>query len=76
MWWADIEVPNNLVDLDSKRSLACYPWRTFYPLSDGFSTQNRRITMAEEAIFVTSSLKNLPIISVKQAYTITRTYKQ
>ena len=45
MWWADIEVPNTLVDMDSWRVSACYPRRTFYPLSDGPSTQNHRITM-------------------------------
>ena len=38
-------VPNTLVDMDSWRVSACYPRRTFYPLSDGPSTQNHRITM-------------------------------
>ena len=33
------------VDMDSWRVSACYPRRTFYPLSDGPSTQNHRITM-------------------------------
>ena len=35
----------HLVDMDSWRVSACYPRRTFYPLSDGPSTQNHRITM-------------------------------
>jgi len=46
MRWADIEVPNDPVDKSSKGSLACYPRRTFYPLSDSFSIQNYRITTA------------------------------
>src|SRR4029077_2669162 len=45
--WADIEVPNDAVDMDSWASLACYPRRTFYPLSDGPSTRDHRITMAD-----------------------------
>src|SRR5918912_3538389 len=43
---ADIEVPNRAVDVDSWARLACYPRSTFYPLSDGNSTLNRRITKA------------------------------
>jgi hypothetical protein len=39
-------VPNPSVDVDSREGSACYPWRTFYPLSDGPSTRNRRITKA------------------------------
>ncbi len=31
----DMEVPNDSVDMDSWESSACYPRRTFYPLSDG-----------------------------------------
>ena len=31
--------------MDSWRVSACYPRRTFYPLSDGPSIQNHRITM-------------------------------
>ncbi len=31
--------------MDSWGRLACYPRGTFYPLSDGASTRNRRITM-------------------------------
>jgi len=45
MWWADIEVPNTHVDMNSWWVSACYPRRTFYPLSDGPSTQYHRITM-------------------------------
>src|SRR6476619_1890412 len=33
--------------MDSWESLACYPRRTFYPLSDGPSTWNPRITMTD-----------------------------
>jgi hypothetical protein len=40
-------VPNGLVDKDSQKPSACYPRRTFYPLSDDLSTQNHRITMAD-----------------------------
>src|SRR4030095_4197815 len=42
---ADIEVPNNPVDMSSWGLSACYPRRTFYPLSDGPSTRDHRITM-------------------------------
>src|SRR2546429_60346 len=41
---ADIEVPNLAVDVNSWARSACYPRRTFYPLSDGPSMQNHRIT--------------------------------
>ena len=44
---ADIEVPNPSVDMDSWEGSACYPRRTFYPLSDGPSIQNRRITNSD-----------------------------
>jgi hypothetical protein len=40
-------VPNLPVDRDSWGRSACYPRRTFYPLSDGPSTRNHRITMAD-----------------------------
>ena len=40
-------MPNDSVDMDSWESSACYPRRTFYPLSDGPSTWNHRITMAD-----------------------------
>src|SRR5678815_5006566 len=36
--------PNLVVDVNSWTRSACYPRRTFYPLSDGPSIQNRRIT--------------------------------
>ena len=38
-------MPNLPVDVNSWERLACYPQRTFYPLSDGPSTQNHQITM-------------------------------
>ena len=41
---ADIEVPNLAVDVNSWARSACYPRGTFYPLSDGISTNYRRIT--------------------------------
>src|SRR5665811_762080 len=44
---ADIEVPNDAVDMDSWASSACYPRSTFYPLSDGPSTRDHRITMTD-----------------------------
>ena len=37
-------MPNLVVDVNSWTRSACYPRRTFYPLSDGPSTQNHRIT--------------------------------
>ena len=37
-------MPNLIVDVDSRIRSACYPRSTFYPLSDGNSTLNRRIT--------------------------------
>ena len=39
------EVPNTAVDVNSWAVSACYPRSTFYPLSDGPSIQNCRITM-------------------------------
>ena len=39
------EVPNTAVDMNSWAVSACYPRSTFYPLSDGPSIQNHRITM-------------------------------
>jgi len=40
---ADIEVPTQIIDKDSQDISAVIPSnRTFYPLSDGFSTRNRR----------------------------------
>ena len=40
-------MPNTPVDVNSWGVSACYPRRTFYPLSDGPSTRNHRITMAD-----------------------------
>ena len=40
-------MPNLPVDVDSWGRSACYPRRTFYPLSDGPSTRNHRITMTD-----------------------------
>ena len=37
-------MPNPGVDVNSWPGSACYPRRTFYPLSDGPSIQNHRIT--------------------------------
>ena len=39
-------MPNPSVDVNSWLGSACYPRRTFYPLSDGPSTRNHRITKA------------------------------
>ena len=38
-------MPNRSVDLSSWERSACYPRSTFYPLSDGPSNRNRRITL-------------------------------
>jgi hypothetical protein len=46
-------VPNDSVDMNSRESSACYPRRTFYPLSDGPSTQNHRITMTDFRLCLT-----------------------
>ena len=40
-------MPNTPVDMDSWGVSACYPRRTFYPLSDGPSTRDHRITMTD-----------------------------
>ena len=40
-------MPNLPVDMDSWGRSACYPRRTFYPLSDGPSTRDHRITMTD-----------------------------
>ena len=39
-------MPNRAVDVNSRARSACYPQRTFYPLRDGPSTRNHRITKA------------------------------
>ena len=44
MRWADIEVPNLAVDVDSRARLACYPRGNFYPMIDGPSTRDHRVT--------------------------------
>ena len=44
---ADIEVPNPAVDRNSRAGSACYPQGSFYPLSDGPSIRNRRITSTD-----------------------------
>src|ERR1700758_5167723 len=46
MRWADIEVPNRAADVNSQARSACYPQSTFYPLSDGPSIRDHRITKA------------------------------
>jgi hypothetical protein len=46
MWWADIEVPNDPVDMDSQGPSACYPRRNFYPLSNGLSSKHHWIIIA------------------------------
>ena len=46
-------MPNDAVDMDSWASSACYPRRTFYPLSDGPSIQNHRITMTDFRLCLT-----------------------
>ncbi len=40
-------MPNSSVDVDSWEESACYPRSTFYPLSDGPSIQNHRITKTD-----------------------------
>ncbi len=40
-------MPNTPVDVDSWGVSACYPRSTFYPLSDGPSTRDHRITMTD-----------------------------
>ena len=40
-------MPNHSVDMSSWEGSACYPRSTFYPLSDGPSIRNRRITMLQ-----------------------------
>jgi hypothetical protein len=44
MRWADIEVPNRAADVNSQARSACYPRSTFYPMSDGPSIRDHRIT--------------------------------
>ncbi len=42
-----VKVPNNPVDKNSWGLSACYPWRTYDPLSESLSTQNSRVTMTD-----------------------------
>jgi hypothetical protein len=53
MWWADIEVPNGPIDKNSQGPSACYPRRTFYPLSNDPSIRNRWITMTHFRVCLT-----------------------
>ena len=39
-------MPNRIAAMDARMRSACYPQRTFYPLSYGPSTRNHRITKA------------------------------
>src|SRR5688572_17053494 len=59
MRWADIEVPNRLAAMDARRRSACYPQRTFYPLSYGTSTRDHRITMTGFHLCSCRSTRNL-----------------
>jgi len=47
-------VPNDSVDKSSWESSACYPRRTFDPLSESPSTRDSRITMADFRLCSTS----------------------
>ena len=40
-------MPNPIAAMDARMGSACYPQSTFYLLSDGPSTRNRRITNAD-----------------------------
>ena len=51
-------MPNLPVDVDSWGRSACYPRGSFYPLSDGFSTQNRLITMPDFRLCPTRSSRS------------------
>jgi hypothetical protein len=39
MWWVNIEVPSASINKDSKKALACYPYRTFDLLFEIFALQ-------------------------------------
>ncbi len=65
MRWVDIEVPSSSVDKNSWELLACYPRRTFYPLSNSPSTWIRWITMTDFRLCSTCLPRSL-----KQAYAI------
>ena len=49
----DVKVPNAPVDMSSWGASACYPRRTFDPLSESPSTRNSRITMADFRLCLT-----------------------
>ena len=51
-------MPNLPVDVNSWGRSACYPRGSFYPLSDGFSTQNRLITMPDFRLCPTRSSRS------------------
>ena len=52
-------MPNTAVDMDSWAVSACYPRSTFYPLSDGPSTRDHRITMADFRLCSTCQSRSL-----------------
>ena len=49
----DVKVPNAPVDKSSWGASACYPRRTFDPLSESPSTRNSRITMTDFRLCLT-----------------------
>ena len=74
MQWADIEVPNDPVDRSSQGSSACYPRRTFYPLSDDFSFQNHRIIRSDNfkhKYIQKEILARHVCLAMRQAFTLT-----
>ena len=56
--------------MDSQKPSACYPRRTFYSLSDGFSTQNHRIIMTD--LLKKKISARFVNLTVKKVYAITR----
>jgi len=58
-------VPTICVDKVSNQILACYPWRTFYPLVDNFSHQYYRVTITDITI-----LFRLVDLKIKQVFAI------
>ena len=53
-------MPNRGVDVNSWPRSACYPRRTFYPLSDGPSIQNHRITRSHFRVCSTCLSRSQP----------------
>ena len=51
-------MPNDAVDMDSWASSACYPRRTFYPLSDDPSTRDHRFTMTDFRLCLTCTSRS------------------